>query len=103
MVMRKHPRRHEPRCRAHPDIFEPEVIVGPTFRYRSPEQWWHWNDDDLARRRVNGRWLSARTASQVQWGSAIAVRGSRRQDQRARKLRRMSERGQLARWRDIPF
>lgn len=107
MLIRRHHKLQPVRIRcAAPDDFEPAVILGPVFRVpQTTLDWWdRWGDDEkLPRRRINGRWLSARWASRVQWGSAIGHRGSRRGDRRENMRRRAAERCGLYRYTSLPF
>lgn len=103
-------RRHKLRAmrirRCKPDDFEPEVMVGPVFLLQpsTHDRCAFWRDDEKRpRRRINGRWLSARWASHVQWVSVIGHRGNRRGDRRTTMLQKAAERCSLYRYTSIPF
>lgn len=87
--------------RIRPDHFDPQVIVGPIF-LRYPADLWR-QEDAMPRCRINGRWLSAKWASHVQWVSAIGHRGSRRGDRRMNMRQKAAERCGLYRHTSCPF
>lgn len=87
--------------RYHPDQLDPQVMVGPIF-LRYPSNPWR-QEDAMPRRRINGRWLSAKWASHVQWVSAISHRGSRRGDRRLNMKQKAAERCSLYRHTSCPF
>ena len=102
MVRRQHKLQAVFRRRMRPDHFDPQVMEGPVFlRFPQPDDWRQ--DDQMPRRRVNGRWLPAVWASHVQWVSVIGHRGTRRGDPRKNKLQKASERCSLYRHTSVPF